>query len=69
MTMSKLGWIAWATLRQSGRSARLVAETFPLFLVVFDACLMVLLAVVIFFFLPFSNFRCLRSVYNVGIYV
>jgi hypothetical protein len=37
--MSKIVCLAWATLRQSGRTARRVAETFPLLLVVFDACL------------------------------
>ena len=54
--MSKIGRIAWAILRQSGRTARLAAETFPLFLVVFDACLIVLLALVIFFFFSFLIF-------------
>ena len=46
--------LALAALRQSGRTARLVAETFPLFLVVFDACLIFSLVIVVFFFISFS---------------
>ena len=52
--MSKIGCIARDTVRQSGRTARLAAETFPLFLVIFVACLIVLLALVFFFSSVFS---------------